>query len=141
MRDILVPVDGSEGACRAARFAASLAKETGATLTLLHVYDAPTAAALGLTLLPPADVQRMVARLAEGSFDRARKEIVEFGVPVETVAVVGQPGKEIVSQAEQLHPELIVMGTRGLSSLQEVLLGSVSEYVLRHAPCPVALQR
>jgi nucleotide-binding universal stress UspA family protein len=141
MKDILVPVDASDGANRAARFAGYIASETGAKLTLLFVYDAPTAAALGVASMSKEDAQQTVERVAQGSFDAARKELTEFDVPVETHVAMGHPANEIVAYARQHHPQLIVMGTRGLSPLEENLVGSVADYVLRHAPCPVTVHR
>ena len=141
MRQILVPVDGSEGAARAARFAAYLASETGATITLLHVFDAPTATVLGLASLTGPAAQEAVERVAAGSFASATAEMGEFDVEVDTRVAVGHPAREIVAFARQQHPQLIVMGTRGRSAVEEALLGSVCAHVLHHAPCPVTVHR
>jgi nucleotide-binding universal stress UspA family protein len=54
---------------------------------------------------------------------------------------VGRPDREIVDLAEEIGAGLIVMGSRGLGAMRRVLLGSVSESVLRHAPCPVLVVR
>lgn len=141
MRRIVVPVDGSEGSNRAARFAAYLASETGAELTLIHVYDAPTAAALGLAAQTNEAAKETVERVAQGSFASALAETKEFDVKVATHVSVGHPAQEIVTFAQTYHPQLLVMGTRGRTPLKEALLGSVSDYVVRHAPCPVTIHR
>ena len=59
----------------------------------------------------------------------------------EQVSVVGDPREEICGLAASGGFDLIVMGSRGLSPLKELLLGSVSEHVIRKAPCPVTIVR
>ena len=61
--------------------------------------------------------------------------------PENTIAVAGSPGQEIVSQARRGGFDQVVMGNRGHSAIKELLLGSVSEYVLHHAQCPVTIVR
>ena len=141
MQTILVPVDGSEGAKRAARFAAYLASEIKTSVTLLHVYDTPTAAALGLAGQSKQEARATIERVAQGSFESARAEMAAFEVAVETVSEVGHPSQEIVGWARDHHPLFIVMGTRGLSNVREAMMGSVSDYVTRHAVCPVMIHR
>jgi len=142
LRSILVPVDGSKGANSAAAFATTLALATGAELTLLHVFDNPSAACIGLRQLPQAEFDQTIQRVAQGSFDAAREAIAEVGTPtVHTKVTLGDPGKEIVAIATSDRFDLVVMGTRGLSPMKELLLGSVSETVMRHAPCPVTVVR
>jgi nucleotide-binding universal stress UspA family protein len=58
-------------------------------------------------------------------------------VPVETQVLLGTPGAAIVTAARDSNADLIVMGTHGRTGISRLLLGSVAEYVLRHAQCPV----
>ncbi len=141
MQRILVPVDGSEGANKAADFAARLARDTGAAITLIHVYDAPTAAAMGLRHVDPDELAKIREAVSHGSFEAARNAMGDLDRPVDTVLEVGEPAHEICTLAETVKPDLIVMGTRGRSEMRSLLLGSVSEKVLRHAPCPVTVVR
>ena len=60
-----------------------------------------------------------------------------MGISTESKCEVGHPGALIRDLAKDWNADLIVMGRRGLSSLQEVFLGSVSNYILHHAPCSV----
>lgn len=141
-RKILVPVDGSKGANAAVVFAAKLAQATGAELTLLHVFDNMAAAAIGLHQLPKAEVEQTVQRVAQGSFESAQAALKEVGsVTAHTKVGLGDPAKEIVAVAKADQVDLVVMGTRGLSPVKELLLGSVSETVIRTAPCPVTVVR
>lgn len=142
LRSILVPVDGSKGANSAATFATTLALASGAEITLLHVFDNPSAACIGLHQLPQAEFDQTIQRVAQGSFGAAREAIADVGAPtVHTKVTLGDPGKEIVAIATSDRFDLVVMGTRGLSPMKELLLGSVSETVMRHAPCPVTVVR
>lgn len=141
MQRILVPVDGSEGAKKAAKFAGRLSRDTGAAITLLYVYDSPTAAALGLRHVPAEELARIRDAVSQGSFEAARGAIGHTNRPIDAEVTVGHPVEEICSHAEREKADLIVMGTRGQSEMRSLLLGSVSERVLRHAPCPVTVVR
>ncbi|MDH5493774.1 MAG: universal stress protein [Myxococcales bacterium] len=141
LQDILVPVDGSVSAGRAARWGAFLASETKARITFLFVYDAGAASSMGFKALTAEQLELAKQSVAKGSFDQAREQAKEFDVEKRYEIVVGHPQSEILGWVQQHHPQLIVMGTRGLSPLREILLGSVSDFVARHAPCPVTLVR
>lgn len=142
LRTILVPVDGSKEANAAAAFAARLALAMGSEITLLHVFDNPSAACIGLHQLPKEEFDRTIEHVAQGSFDAARAAIAQVGTPkVHTKTGLGDPASEIVTVATSGNYDLVVMGTRGLSPVKELLLGSVSEAVVRRAPCPVTVVR
>lgn len=137
MNHLLVPVDGSENACRAAAFAASLAQKLGAKLTLIHVYDAPTAAAMGLARQSREQIDLAMTEVSRGSFERARNGM--GGLEASTHVAIGHPDREIVAYARAEGVDHIVMGSRGMSLLQGAMLGSVSDRVLRQASCPVTI--
>ena len=141
MKRIIVAVDGSEGANRAGRFAAQLAHDTGAVLTLLHVYNTTTTVALGLESLTHDEVEKNKTYVAKGSFDAARHAIGSMPVTIETHVAIGYPGHEIVTYAQTSKADVVVMGSRGRSPVATLLLGSVSDYVVRHATCPVTIVR
>lgn len=76
--------------------------------------------------------------------DHLQREVESLGgddVPVETHLRVGTPWREIVRAADELGATLIVIGSHGKRSLEELLLGSTAENVTRHAPCPVLVVR
>lgn len=139
MDKIIVPVDGSESAGRAARLGAELARATGARLILLYVYDAPTVAQMGLRSLSKDEMEHAKQGVSKGSFDEARKAIGGVDVPIDLAIEVGHPALEITTHARASKADLIVIGSRGLSPLQGMMLGSVSERVVRTAPCPVTV--
>jgi len=131
-------VDGSESACRAAGFAAQLAHDTGAKLTLMYVLDVPTITAFELCTPIEENLDPTKNVAAKGSFERAEAAI-GAAQEVDCVVAVGVPSHEIVNLAKEKRFDQIVMGSRGLTPLRELLLGSVSIRVLRQAPCPVTI--
>ncbi len=141
MKSILVPVDGSEPAIRALKLAAELARPTRAKLVVLNVFDSWNEILAGFSLQNGRELDDMVARVSskriEETIDRARVDSLE----IERVTRVGAPASEIVALAENEHPDLIVMGTHGRSTLQELLVGSVSLKVLHRSPVPVTVVR
>jgi nucleotide-binding universal stress UspA family protein len=140
MARILVPVDGSESSVHATAWADGYAATTGAELILLHVHHAPGSETLTLSSLEPEQIAEAERRIAGPSFDRARARI-SAGARVRTLVSLGEPAEEIVAIARREGVDLIVMGSRGLTPLRELLLGSVSEKVVRHAHCAVTIVR
>jgi nucleotide-binding universal stress UspA family protein len=141
---ILCPTDCSESSRPAMRRALSLARWFGARVTALHVTPVlplphagmPWAYSVGLT----ADDVEAVRRDAAKAFERFMDPYLSVDFPVDLVTVVGAsdaPWREITEQAATLPADLIVMGTHGRTGLDHLLMGSVAEKVLRHAPCPV----
>ena len=141
MKTLLVPVDGSAGSVHAARFAARLARDAGAAVELLHVYDAPRVTTLGLTALTRDEIDAMKVRVSRESFERAEEAMAGIEVPFERHVIVGDPVSEIIARAKRIDADLIVIGNRGLSPVEGLLLGSVSARVVREAGCPVTVVR
>jgi nucleotide-binding universal stress UspA family protein len=135
---ILVAVDGSDHARRAALTAARFAREIGASLTLLTVYHQPP----GFEGEPDySDDLEAALRRAEGILDVEVAAVKADGGPaVERETLAGaQPGRTLLDAAESGRYDLLVMGTRGLGRLQRALMGSVSAQVAAHSPIPVLI--
>ena len=139
---IVVPTDFSDRSLRAVDYAVALADSFDARLEVLYVHE---------TLPPISDVawqgdfadaeQDAVAR-AEKSLDEMVAARVPGHVAVKTVVASGHTAKEIIKYAERDNADLIVMSTHGRTGLKHALMGSVTEQVIREAPCPVmALKR
>lgn len=137
IRHILLPVDGSEGATEAARVAARLARITGSEITLLYVFDAPALAVLGIAAT--GGLTSAKEAVAEGAFVPVRKILQDNLLEARECVDIGEPWARIVEFADRHEVDLIVMGRRGRSPLRQLLLGSVSERVASHAPCPVTI--
>jgi nucleotide-binding universal stress UspA family protein len=139
-RHILVPIDFSEGSSEAFATAVTMARESGARLSLLHVLHVPMTT-LPDVVMPDPEVRHSVERAVEHALvmmcDRARDE----GVEVDWHTAVGSTSHEICALAESLDIDLIVIGTHGGGVLAHALLGSVAERVVRKALCPVLTVR
>lgn len=135
VRNILVPVDFSEASMGALRHAKELALTYGAQITLLHAVEEvvyPSAYGVEPVNLPgPEVVERVEANLAE----MAREEIGYEHVMVK--AEVGYAPSAILDYAETNEVDLITIATHGRTGLERMLLGSVTERVVRRSPAPV----
>jgi nucleotide-binding universal stress UspA family protein len=135
---ILVPTDGSDYSCRAGEHAAYLARMTGGRVYILNVIDTGKAFRSGIHY-----AQDMCELEQHGSQATGKiKDIcVGAGVPCEEIVARGKPADVIIGTAENLGVDCIVIGSIGMSAIERILIGSVSEHVVRHARCPVLLIR
>ena len=136
---ILCPVDFSDSADHAMRYAAALAENFGAELTLLHVVAPLMAALPGETALPDT-LQADINDLADACRERLEQlvgKLTTAGLNVQHTVLSGVPFIEIIRYARETEMDLIVMGTHGRTGLGHLLIGSVAERVVRKSPCPV----
>jgi nucleotide-binding universal stress UspA family protein len=137
MKRILCPVDFSEFSLRAIERAVSLADWFDAKLVALHVVPLPTAAGPGSPYFPaPLQTTRDEHAQAEGDLKDWVAPFAER-VAIETRVRLGNAWREIMTEAKELPADLVVMGTHGRSGFEHLLLGSVTEKVVRRATCPV----
>ena len=136
-RKILVPVDFSDHSERALETARELAKAFDSKLLLLHCYQVSPGAISPYGIVLPEGFDREVREAAARRLDEWRDKAAADGVDVEARLSSTFPSMGIVDAATEEKVDLVVMGTRGLSGLKHVLLGSVAERVLRTAHCPV----
>jgi universal stress protein A len=143
IKTILVPSDFSDYAEYAFTWALEMAEKWGATVVVMNA--APMFSHLAYPeSLYMVDLAKIEPELIADSDKKLREFVAKQGtstVPVETRAVLGDPFWEICKVAEQEPADLIVMGSHGRTGLAHVLLGSVAERVVRHAPCPVLVAR
>ncbi len=143
LRRILVPTDFSKHSANALRYAVALAEKFGAELHLLHVVQdlavfVPDAVSGATPVVPP--VEQLTAAVRE-ALDRVVRENGLERFTVCRDVREGAPFQEIIRFAREKEIDLIVMGTHGRGGLAHVLLGSVSERVVRKSPCPVLTVR
>jgi nucleotide-binding universal stress UspA family protein len=141
---ILLAIDGSDESKLAAQAATELSRETGSEVHLVYVL--PTPAQLIGHHLYTDEVRESLIGGAERDAETFLKEQAEKissdgGKVADTHLRSGDPDKEILRTAESLGVGLIVMGSRGLGSISRMLIGSVSDSVVRHAHCPVFVVR
>jgi nucleotide-binding universal stress UspA family protein len=132
---ILFATDGSQGSATAEAYACALAQSWGASLTVMSVLEFP----------PGMNPDYAVNRLY---LDELMKEVttklvdlkaraVAQGISVQSYIATGIPSEEVLAVARAEDADLVVVGTRGKSGLEHVLLGSTAERIIRMAPCPV----
>jgi nucleotide-binding universal stress UspA family protein len=133
-KTIVWSTDGSEHAQRALPYVKGLAREDGATITIVPVVERiEGAGAVGIPRR--ADESELQAQLKELADDLSEEG---FSVSLVIRGDVGvRPAHEIVDVARELGADLIVVGSRGLSAIGGLLLGSVAHRLLHIAPCPV----
>jgi universal stress protein A len=133
---VLCPVDLSDASREAVRLAAGMLEgNPEAELVLLHV-TAATVAGVGGLAMATADVQTQLDRRdLEAAIPRVP------GIRMRYEVRRGSPADAICRMAADEHCDLLVMMTHGRTGLTRIIMGSVAEEVLRHAPCPVLLMR
>lgn len=132
-RRILIGYDGSPQADKAVDLAFSLAGCVDATIQILAVARPPEPA----TSVELEAVLDDAREHYEEGFDRIREKARVYELDVKMDMAVGHPGEQIIHRAEKDGIDLIILGRRGRSMLSRMMLGSVSERVLRYAHCPV----
>ena len=137
-RTILVPVDFSNCSRTGVRYAISFAKELGTRIILLHAtYLGYIYSTEGTAIYDIPGLQKAARKTAE----RKMRELVgsvNFGdVRFETVFTEGSPVLDICAFAKDHDVDLIITSTHGLTGFEHVLIGSIAERVVRHAPCSV----
>ena len=131
---ILVPLDGSENSRKALETAVRIAQQFDGKLTLIHVYSTGGLAVSPEPIHAFIEAIRMVgAKILE----KEEKKVKAKGVQVETLLREGHVVEEITKACREGKFDLVVIGARGLSKMKEMVLGSVSDGVTRHAYCPV----
>lgn len=135
-KHILLAADGSENAIRAAKEAIKIAKiSQGAIIDIVYVADFEKAKRDVLHATSPESLE----------LERRRKVapieqlVKEANVPAKITILKGAPGPEIVRYANEENVDLVVIGSRGLNALQQMVLGSVSHKVMKRVTCPALI--
>jgi nucleotide-binding universal stress UspA family protein len=134
LKKILVPVDFSDCSKKALQYAIPFARQFGAELTLISVVEPYPA----VPEMAPTDVETIGDTKRE--LEKLRQSVPET-VRARTLLRTGSPPTEIVDAASDLGTDLIIIATHGRKGLSRVVLGSTTEKVVRHAPCPVLIVR
>ena len=139
---ILVPVDFSENSRKAVHYGLAIGRDRNAHVTFLHVINQHIVDAIHDLSIKgyKGDFLEILSKLASNR----EKELQQFvlpkwreGLDINFVIKHGKPAKVIVDFAREEDIDLIVVGHRGRSALESILVGSVTRYVVNHSPCPV----
>ncbi|WP_414577403.1 universal stress protein [Anabaena sp. CCY 9402-a] len=152
LKNILVALDRSEMGQQVFEQALALAKATQGNLLLVHILSPEEDGSPNIPMVSSYDYYPGLSgqsfEVYQKEWDRFKDEGVRIlqsysakantaGVPTQFQQILGSPGRTICKLAATWNADLIVMGHRGLGGLKEFFLGSVSNYVLHHAPCSV----
>ena len=133
---ILVPTDFSSYAQEALDYALKLAKRLDARVCIMHAYLLPVAGWEGAWAFP-GDVISQLEAESRAKLDASLKNACETLPGTTATFYSGDPRDGVLKAALDLKADLIVMGTHGRRGLSRAIMGSVTEFVLRHASCPV----
>ncbi|MBI4018143.1 MAG: universal stress protein [Candidatus Aenigmarchaeota archaeon] len=130
---ILLPTDGSAFSERASKLAMELAKATGAEIVAVHVIEVKPPRLLGADA-----IEKLKAKRAETCFRKAGEDAERAGLRFEKRILVSRsvPGA-IVNYIEDESPDIVVMGSKGLTGLKRIMMGSVTSAVLEKTTVPV----
>jgi nucleotide-binding universal stress UspA family protein len=136
MKRVLVAVDGSEAAVRAARMGADVAARFGARVTLIYVVP---------RLLLPPDVYGLTVEEVEREQSSHGQEVLRSalaalagaGVELDSTVLSGPPAETLAEAAAAPDVDLVVVGSRGQGAVKRMLLGSVSDRLVHICPRPI----
>lgn len=134
-KSILVGYDGSDGSRMAIDLAANVASKFGARVVVVSAFKHQSR-----TIEPGMKATRDIEETNEMA-DQVVKQLTDRGIVAEKDVLEGPASDALLSVADVRNVELIVVGSRGLNPVQELLLGSTSEKVVRHAHVPVLIAR
>lgn len=141
IKSILVPIDGSVHSERALEQAVYIAGLSQAELIVLYVIDLNTAVSaverMSLDTYVPDDIDKEGKRVLE----QAKKKVSAAKREASYVLKIGDPSKMILKYSKDKKSDLIVMGSRGLGTIKQIIMGSVSQYLVSRADCPVLIVR
>ena len=137
IRTILVSLDLSEESYRALEFAVPLAKRFGAAVHVVHVYEG----ARQLSSIATSPVLWSDTELAWRLAEQVRRRFGARPLTEHCHIRTGKPFQEIVATAGEIKADLIVIATHGHSGFKHLTLGSTTEKIIRHAPCPILVVR
>ena len=144
VKNILVPTDFSAGSEEAVRYAYDLALTLGARLHITHVLENPFApgAFMDMYAPPPPDYFVNIERQADEKLRRALTREQQEQLDVIFTTRLGVPAAEILERlAEEPRIDLVVMATHGRGGVARLVMGSVTDKIVRSSPCPVLTLR
>jgi nucleotide-binding universal stress UspA family protein len=145
---ILFATDGAKQSDAAIDMLKNLALKAGDEIKIVSVVDMAIPMAIdiyGGYLPDTAELEKTArenaAKLLERTADQIKTNFQGKDLDISTEILFGSPESRIVETAEATHPDLIVLGSHGYSRWERLLLGSVSDSVVHHAPCSVLIVR
>ena len=136
----LVPIDGSDHSIHAVKTSITLIHNLKASVsvTLLHVnHTPPMMDNYDVTI----DIEDEVEREGHEGVHSVAEKLRDAGIRCEVITRKGDPAHQICEIANNGHYDMVIMGSRGLGRVSELVLGSVSRHVVQHVNCPVIITK
>jgi nucleotide-binding universal stress UspA family protein len=136
---MLVPIDGSDMAWNALEYARTLGDKFGGTITVIHVVKPAHVISMN------GDVPYIPQNIAEienvgwNLLKMAQDKLLDYPGSVNSILDFGNPANRILFAVREQQFDAVVIGSRGLSGIAEIFLGSVSTAVAQHSPVPVLI--
>lgn len=140
LHKVLVPIDGSKASYKALSHAVYIAKHNKIELTLLYVVDLNKEVSDFERVSLSGYIPENIKNRGQEILTKLLREIPQE-IKTNTIIEIGFPAEIIVEKAKEYNYDIIVMGSRGLGKIKSILMGSVSQYVLKYAHCPVLIVR
>ncbi|AFY70045.1 UspA domain-containing protein [Thalassoporum mexicanum PCC 7367] len=147
----LVAIDGSEASQQAIERTLTLAQPGKDKITLMTVMEPlstyyprlmmPTGDWVGVQAMPDPDHEKALLERAGSLLHASAQVCQQAGVDCDTKLELGAPRHVICDLAKAEAPDFLVIGSRGLGTMERVMLGSVSDFVVHHCTCPVIVVR
>jgi nucleotide-binding universal stress UspA family protein len=132
MKTIIFPTDYSENANRALEFAIEFARKTGAKIIAMNAYDLPYAE----TVMTHSLLEIMKEN-SEAGMAKVAEKLKNANIPFETRCLVGNPVRLVKNLVEDEGAEMVILGTKGASGIEEILIGSNAAAILQSVTVPV----
>lgn len=137
---IIVAIDQAEITSKLLNATVEIARDKQSQVTLVNVSQEYVSN--GMTYLPENFLEEILNEMKKASLEKlqqAKSKLKSVGINSETVLLKGDPAHEILKYAKDTEQQLIIIGSRGLSGIKEMMLGSVSHKVSQLSKCPVLL--
>lgn len=145
---ILLATDGAKQGAAAIEMLKRLVIQSGDQVVLVSVVDLPLPVGMDIYVGYVPDTSELeksaretASRVLSDAAETLRKDFGEKDVEIKTELLFGSPESRIVELAEEIKPDLVVVGSHDYSAWERLLIGSVSDAVVHHAPCSVLVVR
>jgi nucleotide-binding universal stress UspA family protein len=140
VKSILVAVDGSEHSLKAVQYACAIGTPLGAEVVLLHVVPMLVSATPYHDTVSDQPFMSL-QKVGEDILARAKTITRDLNCEVIDLITQGDPAAKIIDIAKERNIDIIILGSRGLSGIKRLFVGSISDKVASHAHCPVMIVR
>lgn len=141
LKKILIATDGSETAEKAADFGIQIAGLSGTKVYAVYVIDTTPYYSIPLDEIWSKDVYAQLEEMGHQATSYVEKIAKAAGMETESIVLKGDPAEKIVNFAEEHNVDMIIVGSLGKGKFERLVIGSVSEKVVRHAKVPVLVVR